>query len=179
MRRMLVVLVTCGALLGPGGCPPEDYPDFAPVTLKEIDLVRNDATLTPQEQRVALAELGLSSATIDVLLKDKSLANQGGGDLRTAYTKLVAPDFLALTPDEIQIFASTASSVDDDLSYTLTDVQARAIVDFFNDYDMGSPEALAAFLEDTPDAVPGTIPDDVLQDLFIDFDLSLLLPELP
>jgi hypothetical protein len=128
--------------------------------------------------RTQLEDLGLDPSTINGLLQDKPLGNQFGGDLRTLYAKLTAPSFTELTPDELQIFASTASSVDDTLDADLNDEEAQAVVTLFKTYDLNSPEDLDAFLGDPANVVPPVIPDGVLRSLFIDFDPELLLPEL-
>jgi len=168
-----------GAMLMIAGCPPEDYDAVAPATLAEIDLIRNDADLTVQEQRTQLEALGLSPLLVNALLQDQRLGNQYGGDLRTAYGKIVEPDLSGLTPDEIQIFGDEASALDDELEVALTDEEAQAMVIFFDQYHLSTPAELDTFLAESPGSVPGKIPDGVLQALFVDFDPSLLLPSLP
>ena len=86
------------------GCPPEDYPALVPATLQQIDPIVNSTTLTPQQQRVQLEALGVVPETINSLLRNERTGNQYGGDLRTAYTKVTLPNFVLLTPDEVQIY---------------------------------------------------------------------------
>jgi len=179
MRRMLAVAVSSCAVLLAGGCPPEDYTDLVPATQSEIKRIHDDATLTAQEQRTQLEALGLSPLTINAVLRDKQFGNQFGGDARSAYQKVTRPDFLTLTPDEIQIFASLASSVDSTLSVSFTDAQAQDIVTSFAQFDVSSPQKLAALLEQSPDAVPGSVTADALRKLFVGFDPTLVLPKLP
>lgn len=180
MRTTAAFLVLGAAALLVCGCPREDFPAAAPVTLEEIDPIRNDPGLTVQEKRARLEELGLAPLTINALLRGERLGNQFGGDLRTAYAKVTAPDFQALTPDEIQIYGDAASQLDsaDDLNVTLTDDQAQKIVEFFFRQDISSAEQLEAYL-DAGGSVPAAIPAGVLEDLFVAFDPARLLPELP
>lgn len=178
MRRMLGVVLLMGLALS--GClPPEQFESAAPATLSEIDPIRDNEDLTPQQMRSQLEELGLSPPTINALLKDERLGNQFGGDLRTAYTKVTAPSFTKLTPDEIQVYGDEASSVDEELNVSLTDEEAQAIVTLFQANDLSSPEKLEAFLNNPSNTVPSEIPDGVLSALFLDFDAALLLPRLP
>ena len=181
MQPALPLMLLTGAVLLVVGCPSENYDSLVPTTVADIDLIRNDANLAPQEKRTLLAELGVSPSTINGLLLTERLGNQYGGDLRTAYTKVIAPDFLDLTPDEIQVYGDEASVANREgtLNVNLTDGEAQAIVMFFEANNISSPTELEAFLNDTANSVPGDIPDGVLRELFIDFDPSLLLPRLP
>ena len=118
---------------------------------------------------------------INALLTSERTANQYGGDLRSAYDKVKSERFNELTPDEVQLYGDEASDVDDGISFTLTDEQAQAIVDFFQDNSVATRNELIAFLDD-PIKVAGIsseIPSDVLNDLFIDFDPDALLESLP
>lgn len=177
-RTLAVAALSCVVLLA-GGCPPETYPDLVPATQAEITRIHDDDTLRPQEQREQLEALGLSPSTINAILQDKDLGNQYGGTLRTAYLKVVEPDFQALTPDEIQIYASAATSLQSALAISFTDVQGQAIVDFFASADLSSPAELAAFLEATPEFVPSSVTAANLQSLFVTFDPALMLSMLP
>lgn len=162
------------------GCPPENYPDIVPPYLTDdVTPIVNDDTRTPNEKRVALAELGLSPSTINAILRSVRLGNQYGGTLRTAYDKVVAPNFLLLTPDEVQIYSDTATEVSDAISVTWNDEQAQAIVSYFDSYDLATPDELQAALDDNPDAVPAVVTASDLQSVFVDFDPALVLPELP
>jgi len=179
MKLTLTAIVLIGAAFLVGGCPPENYENMAPATLTDINKIRNDDDLTARQKRTQLEALGLSPLIVNALLQSERLANQYGGDLRTAYTKVIEPDYQSLTPDEIQIYGDGASSVDTTLTIALTDEEAQAVYDFFEDEDISSPQDLGAFLDDTTNTVPSTIPSGVLRSLFVNFDSSLLLPELP
>lgn len=179
MKRVIVgTLVLCGAILL-GGCPPEDYERRVPTTLDEINRIIDDSSLDPQETREALAALGLTPSTINALLTDIRQANQYGGTPRSAYLKVAGDRLLELTPDEVQIYGDHASEADADLNLELSDEEAQAIVDFFNDYGISSRDKLAAYLDTTGTTVPSAIPDGVLDGLFVDFDPDVLLPNLP
>lgn len=174
LRMAAGVLAVAALLLC--GCPPEEFPNTPAVTLEEINRIRNDADLDPQARRVALAELGLSESTINVLLSTLRTANQFGGTLRSAYDKVTTGRLFALTPDEVQIYADEASAVDDPLNVQLTDRQAQAIVTFFNDFHVTTPGELDALLRQTGFTPPETIPEGVLASVFVDFDPERLLP---
>jgi hypothetical protein len=171
-----LVLIVTAAL--PAGCPPEDFRDAFPTTLDDVNEVLDDDGLTAQEQRLALRDLGLFDETINALLRDERTNNQFGGDLRSAYTKVANDRYIDLTPDEVQLYADAASSVDpdDDIDYTLTDSEGLAIADFFEGFGLDSADELEAFLDTPGSPVPNTIPDGVLRDVFVDFDPEQILP---
>lgn len=176
LRIVAVVLVSVGAVLFTCGCPPETFPNVVPATLTEINAVVNSTTLTAQQKRDQLTELGLVPETVNALLKNERLGNQYGGDLRSAYTTIIIPDFTLLSPDQVQVYDDAAGSLDPNLAFSITDAQAQAIVDLFAAYDIRTPDELTAFLDDPESVVPTTIPDNVLAPLFVDFDPALLLP---
>jgi hypothetical protein len=178
-RRIIAAAALCCASLLVVGCPPEEYSDLVPATLAEITRIHDDDTLRPQEQREQLEALGLSPTTINAIQQDKTLGNQFGGDLRSAYLKLVKPDFQALTPDEVQIFGAAATSLQSSLGINFTDVQGQDIVDFFATADLSSPDELSAYLDATPAGVPSSVTAANLKALFVTFDPALLLPILP
>jgi hypothetical protein len=177
--RLVATLLLAALPLALSGCSPENYDNVGGATLTEIDAIRNDTSLRPFEQRDALAALGFSPSTINALLRSVTLANQFGGNLRTAFDKITAGRFTALTPDEIQIWAASASNVDTTLSYSFTDAQAQATAGFFADENLDTKAQLSAFLDDSANVVPSTIPDNSLQDLFVDFDPNLVIPNFP
>jgi hypothetical protein len=180
-RLLLPVVLSLGVMLLLVGCPPEDYATLLPPTLPEIKRIHDDPNMPVAEMRSRLAELGLDPVTINALLQDKPLGNQFGGTLRTAYEKLVAPDFTALTPDEIQLFALQASQIDTTLNVQFTDEQAQALVVWFRDNSLFSPQDVTTYLDTPGNSAPSVITDEdqVIRSLFVDFDFSLLLPELP
>ncbi len=181
MRYTLTTGLLSGTLLFLIGCPAESFDSLAPATLAEIDRIRNDTTMPVPEMRSRLAELGLDPITINAVLWDKPLGNQFGGTLRTAYEKLTIPDFTALTPDEIQMFAAKATEVDDTLSLQFNDQQAQALSNMFRNNSLTSPADLTSYLDTPGNSVPTAVGvgDEDVRSLFVDFDLSLLLPELP
>ena len=152
-----------------------------PATLQDINPIVQDTGLTPQQKRAQLAELGLSPLVINSLLVDVRIANQFGGDLRTAYDKVVGGHLDQLTPDEIQIYADEASDVDDGFNYTLDDTAAAEIQQLFETQDISTSDELDAFLAVPANEllVPVEIPDGVLDDVFVGFDPTQLLDNLP
>jgi hypothetical protein len=179
VRLVAVLLISIGAVLFVCGCPPETYPNVVPATLAEINPIVDSTTLTSQQQRLQLAALGLVPETINALLRSERTGNQYGGDLRTAYEKVIVPNFELLTPDEVQIYGDGASEADPNLSFSLTDSQAQAIVTLFADNALRTPDELSTFLADPATVLPTTIPDNTLTPLFVEFDPNLLLPFLP
>ncbi len=179
--RRLAGALLAGTLALVWGCPSEEFPNQLVVTMRDIDRVVQDQTLSAQEKRAALGGLGLDPVTINGLLQADRLGNQLGGDLRTAYTKVTTPDLTALTPDEVQIWGDEASDLDpnDDLSLALTDAEAQAMVTLLDDEDLRTPDELKDYLDDPATSVPSTIPDGVLRSLFVDFEPDRLLPKLP
>jgi hypothetical protein len=180
--RCIPVSVLLGSLaLFACGCPSENYPNLLPATGVELNRVLQNSQLTLQETRTELANLGVDPVTINGLLQADRLGNQFGGDLRTAYTKITQPDFMSLTPDEVQVWGDEASALDpnDSLEVTLTDAAAQAIVTLFRNEGLASATALENFLADPLSSIPSAIPDGVLQSLFVDFDPENLLTKLP
>jgi hypothetical protein len=180
MRLIVLVplVLSTGALTLLVGCPPEDYASLLPPTLAEITAIHDDTTLSPPEMRSRLAELGLDPVTINAVLQDKTLANQFGGTLRTAYDKLASGNFTALTPDEIQIYASQVNGIDPTISVQLSDAQAQDLLTMFQSNDLQNPTQVAAWLDTPGNFVPSSITDGatVVRNLFVDFDFHSLLP---
>jgi hypothetical protein len=167
MRLASLFCALALAALLVGGCPPENYATLTTgLSQKELSVIISDTTKEGPEIRAELEALGLPSPVIDALLRDKQYANQGGGNGRTAYAKIVQPAFLDLTPDEIQLYNFFANQV------------ALAIADFFDTYDLNSADDLEAYLN-AGGPVWTSIPDGVLPKLFLDFDPDLVLPLLP
>jgi len=179
MKNVTVATLLAVPLFLMGGCPPEEYDQLAPATMRVIDRIRNDDDLSATEKRAQLEELGLDPVVINALLKEERVANQYGGDLRTAYQKVTEPDLRKLTPDEVQIYGDEASEVDNTINLELTDEQAQAIVDLLRREDLISSADVREFMENPDNEVPSVIPDGALRKLFVDFDPELLLPRLP
>jgi hypothetical protein len=175
------IVVTAAALAAlVGACRgPLDEAVFP--TLADINTIRNDTSLTSQEQRAALTDLGLSPATVNGLMRGVRTANQDGGDLRTAYDKVVGDHLDEMTPDEVQLYGDAASSTGAKNSYTLSDTEAQAIVSFFRDNGIATKDQLLLFLDDPANelTMSSDIPSGALDDLFVTFDTNLLISELP
>ncbi len=177
MRRLIPVLLLAAGLLG--GCP-EKYANRVGTDIPAVTAIRKDTSLTPQQKRDRLTDLGFDPVTINALLIDERLANQFGGDLRTAYTKVTSDRLDLLTPDEVQVYGDEASAVSTTgLDVSIKDDQAQAIVTFFADNHIRTRAELSNYLGDPQNVVPDAIPTGVLKPLFVDFDPSLLLPKLP
>ena len=175
---IILVAVTTGTLLT-GGCPPEDYPNVLPTTLDVVEPIAADTTLTPNERRIQIEALGVSPATTNMLLRAEPLGNQFGGDLRSAYSKVVGDRLTGLTPDEVQIYGQGASEAEEALDVDWNDTEAQAIVDFFAFYGLTSVARLEAFLDSVDTTVPNDVSEEDVRAVFVDFDAALLLPSLP
>lgn len=169
MHRELILIA---ALVAPllFGCPLEDFPNEIPAVQNQVDRIVDDTTLTPQEQRDALAALGLSATAINGLLDDVELGNQFGGTPRSAHDKVVAGTFTTLTPDEVQLYGDLVSGVVSGVSYQLTDQEAAAVVSLLNQEALNDATALAAFLDDPNSDIPPSIPDGFLEDVLVTAD---------
>jgi hypothetical protein len=136
------------------------------VTLEQVNLIRDSDTLTPQEQRDALAEYGLDPVTINGLLSSIRLANQFGGDLSSAYDKVVNDQLSSMTPDEVQYYGDATDEA------TLEDAEAQAIVDLFQDLfpeDTADWQTeLEEFLDDPANELPAGIDELNLRSIFVD-----------
>ena len=178
IRKFAVLLAGLTVLVGACNGP---LLDIVPPSLSDINRIRDSETLSAAQKRAALTDLGLTPVVINGLLDDERLANQFGGDLRSAYEAVTEDRLDELTPDEVQIFGDAASEVASSVNYDLSDEEAQAIVDFFQGNDISSQDELIAFLDDPINvaSISADIPDGALNDLFVDFDPSLLIDQLP
>jgi len=162
------------------GCEPTLVDALSP-TMKDIDPIVTDTSLSPQEKRQRLADLGLPPLVINALLRNERTGNQFGGDLRSAYEKVTGGRLDELTPDEVQIYGDEAESVAGGQDFTLSDKQAQAVVDLFRQEGIKTPQNLADFLDDPLNAagVSADVPQDTVLALFVDFDPSELVDRLP
>jgi hypothetical protein len=161
------------------GCEPSVFPAGAGPSLNAVEQIRDDSDLTVVEKRTELALLGLDDVTINAILVDERTGNQFGGDLRTAYDKVVGQRLDTLTPDEVQVYADAASEASEDFDHTVSDSEAAAVVRLLSDNDLRTSGDLNVYLADNANSVPSAIPENLLQDVFLDFDPDLLLDELP
>lgn len=150
------------AVLLAAGCGQTYYPDALDVTLEEVDKIRNSSTLEPEDMRDELAEYGIDEVTMNGLLADVRLANQFGGDLFSAYDKVVDGQMSEMTPDEVQFYGDATDVT------TYEDDEAQLIVDLFQEYDINTQSDLEDFLEDEDSDLPADIDEDNLQEVFID-----------
>lgn len=161
------------ALLAVAACSPSDLPADLGVTIEQVDRIRNDANLEPQEKREALAALGIDPVTINGLLAAERLGNQFGGDLESAYRKVVEERMNEMTPDEVQLYGDATAVTQ------YSDAEAQAISDLFAEQGIVSQQGLADFLDDPAGELPGAIDRNNLQAAFIDFDTNSVLEDLP
>lgn len=178
MMRFRWTALVAGLVAGMWGCGLEFPPDAVGVNLTEVNRIRADTGLTPQERREQLRELGLSDSTINGLLRNERTGNQFGGTLRSAYDKVKVGTFTQLTPDEIQFYGDAARTAGGP-NFTLTDPQAQAIATFVRAQGLNTSDDVAAFLADPNNVVPDDVPAGVMQQLFVDFDEDEVLDQIP
>jgi hypothetical protein len=158
------------------GCGQTYYPDDLGVTQEKVTAIRTSTTLTPQEMRDALAAYGIDEVTINGLLSTVRLADQFGGDLQSAYDKVVDGKLSQMTPDEIQFYGDATEVT------TFADADAQAIVDFFKENGIDTTAELKALLDPDGDLTPNDIDANVdeqnLWDVFIDTDTDVVLAKL-
>lgn len=162
--------ILLGAILG---CGQFNFESDLPITLEDLNALRSDTSLDPDEKRFALEDLGIDPVVINGLLRDQRLANQFGGNLTSAYGKVTAGTFSDLTPDEIQYYAETAADI------TYSDAEAQVIANFFADTGINDASALESFLDDPASFLDPDIDDQNLRAVFVDADPDDVLLELP
>lgn len=172
MKRTSVCACSLVALLL-AGCGLGISPDAYPTDQEAVNRIRTDASLTAQEKRDALAALGIDQLTINLILRDNRTANQFGGTLRTALDKVTGGTLSQLTPDEIQIYGDATAAA------TFTDDQAAAILKFFQDFRIDTADDLETTLDDPATEVPTSVNKDNVRAVFVTFDSSRLIPQLP
>lgn len=177
-KAFTALVVLTGLVVLTLGCPGEDFPNRLEATLVEVNEVRTSDS-DPQEQREDLRALGFSETDINALLSAERTGNQFGGNLTSAFADVSEGRFQMLTPDEIQIYGDAAGDVDGGPNFTLSDAEAQAILELFVSGDIDDADALSAFLADPANEIPESIPDDVLEELFVDFDPSGVVDQLP
>jgi hypothetical protein len=162
-----------------GGCP-ENFDAAVGATQEEIDRIVDDDDLRPEQKRTALESLGLSAQTINAILIDETLANQFGGDLRSAYNKVVAGQYRELTPDEVQFYGQAAND-DSSIATDYTDTQAQSIVDFFAANRVDNAAELESVLSAPGNEAlaPAGVPRAPFAGLFVDFVPADILDQLP
>jgi hypothetical protein len=177
-RRMILSLVVPFVTLAIG-CEISSFPNSVPASLEDVNTIRNDAELTAAEKRTGLQRLGIDAITINAILTDDRTGNQFGGDLESAHAKVVGQRLNDLTPDEVQIYADAASEEDSSFSFEITDQEAAATVNLLVENNIDSTDAISTFINDSSNVIPQVIPENFLNNVFLDFDPSLLLDQLP
>ncbi|MBU0617909.1 MAG: hypothetical protein KKI02_09350 [Planctomycetes bacterium] len=174
---MRATLLLATALTGMGvivtaGCGQTYFPDALDATLEQVDLIRNSDTLEPQEMRDELAEYGIDPVTINGLLSGVRLANQFGGDLSSAYNKVVNGQLTEMTPDEVQFYGDATDQV------TYDHAEAQATVDLFRNNDIDSVAELEEWLDQPANELPLGVDEENLRSVFIDTDTDDVRDEL-
>jgi hypothetical protein len=168
--RILGLLFTVTAL---HGCGQTFFPADSNTDLTRVNQIRNDASLTGQEKRDELQQLGLDDVTINGLLRAERTANQFGGTENTAFDKVSSDQLTALTPDEIQLYGDLTGKA------TFSDSQAQELATLLQLEGLGSIDLLKAWLEDNDiDSASGLTDDDVRK-VFVETDPDSLIGNLP
>lgn len=167
------------ALCAGTSCDSEVFENSLTPRLASVVEVRDSTALSGQEKRAALAGMGLDPLTINAILRGVRTANQFGGTLRTSFEKVSGDRLSELTPDEVQLYSDAAVDVDGTINYSITDPQADAAVQLFDQYGIESRDALAALLGDPAAPPPNGLPDGFLNDVFVAFDPTRLASVLP
>lgn len=161
------------------GCEVSSFPDSIPTSLGDVNAIRNDVDLSSAEKRAELGRLGVDQLTINAILASDRTGNQFGGDLESAFDKVSGGRLNDLTPDEVQIYADAATEEDESIDFDITDEEAAATVNLLVENGIDSTDALSTFLNNSNSEISPVIPEDFLDNVFLDFDANLLLPKLP
>lgn len=165
--------VLISVAMAASACSPTDLPGGLGATVEQIDAIRNDSNLTPQQKREELRRLGIDDVTINGLLVSERLGNQFGGDLASALTKVTENRMNDLTPDEVQSYGDATGVTQ------YTDAEAQAISDLLRDHSITSRTSLEDFLDDASTELPAAINENNLRAIFVDFDIDDVRDELP
>jgi len=165
------------------GCGQTESGTALDATLEQVDRIRNDDSLDPQEKRDALAAFGIDPVIINGLLNAVRLANQDGARLEvgsTIHTGLAAAIYKVandqldrMTPDEVQYYGDATEVA------TYDDAEAQAIVDFFGDNQIDSRNRLEELLDTAAIEVPPAIDETNLRDVFIETSMDDVRDRLP
>jgi hypothetical protein len=171
-KPLLATAIAATGLMLALGCGQTQYPDALPATLEEVERVVDDDSLDPEEKREQLAVLleiedasdpdSADAVLLNALLQDERLANQFGGNLSSAYDKVVGDQLSEMTPDEVQYYGDATDQV------TLSDSEAQAIADLFGAERIDSLTDLEEFLDDPASELPDEIDEEDLRSVFIE-----------
>jgi len=142
------------------GCGQTWYPDALGLSQEDLSEISSSDSLGPQQMRDALAAYGIDDVTINGLLSSVRLANQNGGDLASAYEKVVSGQLSTMTPDEVQLYGDATALT------TYTDIEAQVIVDYFEDNAIKTIEDLEELLRTNADELPAIIDETNLRNVF-------------
>lgn len=156
--------LSLAALIAFGGCGQTHFDAALNTSVEDVQAILDDDMLSSQETREALADLGIDEVTINALLRADRVANQFGGDLRSAFLKVSGGRLNELTPDEVQVYGDATAVT----SYS--DTEAQAIVDLFADAGVTTSDGLEALLDTPSFALPIGIDDENLREVFVNFN---------
>lgn len=163
-RLRIVRFSLLSVALALAGCGLQSSPAGLGTDLTQVDRIRNDADLSPQQRRDALAALGIDPVTINGLLGAERLANQFGGDVESAFRKISGGSLNTLTPDEVQAYGDATNLT------TYADAEAQLIATLFAERGIRSADELMNLLDDPAGALPTGIDEQNLRDVFVDFN---------
>lgn len=172
-RFQIVGAACAAAVLLLTACGAQDLDTFLGTTLDQVDDIRNDVTLEPQDKRDALAALGIDEVTINGILRSEQFGNQFGGTLTTAFNKVVNGEMATMTPDEIQIYA------DETGAGTFSDDAGQKLTNFFADNGITTRESLGEALDDPTIEFISGLSEETVRAVFVDFDPDDLIEALP
>jgi hypothetical protein len=178
MRGRIGLVVLAGLAAGLIGCDRQ-YPAQFPTTIQEVNEIVNDTDLTPQQKRERLEALGLTPVVINAVLRDDETGNQFGGDLTSAFAKIVQGRLNELTPDEVQIYAEAASEAPSGPNVSFSDDQAQLVVNLFVDNELRTLAEVEGYLSNESNELHGDLNRDRLTELFVEFDPNNVRDQLP
>src|SRR5262245_56587908 len=81
------------SILGLVGCGADSVNGMLDTNTVAVEAIRSDVMLMLEEKRDEFVVLGISQLIINGLLRDQWLGNQYGGDLTSAFNKVVDGQF--------------------------------------------------------------------------------------
>lgn len=162
------------------GCPGEYFPNSSDAVQGQVTQILSDGDLTAAQQREALEELGLGNEAINLLLDNERLANQDGGDLGSAYDKVVGGALASMTPDELQHYADAGDTAAG-LGLNLGDTNAALIARILSENGLNTADQVSNYLADPTGPTSVSPVADIVQALLVDLDPldSALVNQLP
>lgn len=171
-NRKLTFTVFGLSLAWLAACGQQHFPAALGLSLEDMNEIRTDSSLSAQEKREQLREMGVGDVQINGILRGETFGNQFGGTLETAFAKVDGGSFASMTPDEVQLYS-------DAVSVNFSDAEAQATVGFFVTEPINNAEELTAFLDNPGNELDPAIVETELRTVFIDTDPDDLIDLLP